>query len=83
MCACTVGVSALQAMSVSTVTWIMMIVKKTNVRTAVSASMLSMDTPASVQRDTGEVHMPAGIHKPLTNFSQSKESSFVSLFSSL
>lgn len=30
-------------------------VKKTSVRTEVNASMLSTDTPASVQRDTGEI----------------------------
>lgn len=83
VCLCALGVSALQAMSASTVTWIMMIVKKTSVRTEVSASMPSMDTPASVQRDTGEVHVPAGIHKPLTNSFRSEESAFVSLIVSL
>lgn len=51
---CVSGVSALQVMSVSTVNWTIMTVKKTSVRTEVSASTLSTDTPVSVLRDTGK-----------------------------
>ena len=37
-------------------------VKRTSVRTEVSALTRSTGTPASVQRDTGEIHTPAGAH---------------------
>lgn len=37
-------------------------VKKTSVRTEVSALTPSTDTPASVQRDTGKEHIAAGTH---------------------
>lgn len=78
---CVSGVSALQVMLVSTVSWTIMTVKKTSVRTEASASMLSTDTPVSVLRDTGKGLKNKSDSEQVLLFKMSSQVKFVCLLS--